>query len=72
MVKEFKKYYSEIKKEENGNGDNTIKVKCPVCHNKRLFDVINACRAEIEIKCHKCGSKIHISFESNKINVIEV
>lgn len=62
----------KLNNKESGNGDSTIKVKCPVCQNKRLFDVINACQAEIEIKCHKCGSKIHISLENNKINVIEV
>jgi DNA-directed RNA polymerase subunit RPC12/RpoP len=72
MIKEFKKYYSEIKNEENDNGGSTKKVKCPVCTNKRLFDVINAYQAEIEIKCNKCGSKIHITFDSNQINAIEI
>ncbi len=35
------------------------KVKCPVCSNKRLMDLITAEKAELEIKCPKCGRIIY-------------
>jgi uncharacterized Zn finger protein len=43
------------------------KVKCPVCSNKRLMDLITAEKAELEIKCPKCGRIIHLTFIKNRI-----
>lgn len=72
MIKEVRKSYRDIGEEKNAKEIKAKKVKCPVCTNKRLFDVINAYQAEIEIKCPKCGSKINIFFESHQINVTAV
>jgi len=47
--------------------DIAIKVKCPVCSNKRLFDLVSATQAELIIKCPKCKKLIHLSLKDNKI-----
>ncbi|WP_176718783.1 hypothetical protein [Caloranaerobacter ferrireducens] len=43
------------------------KVKCPVCPNKRLLDMVSAEQAELIIKCPRCKNIINLSFENNKI-----
>jgi ribosomal protein S27E len=43
------------------------KVKCPMCKNKRLMDMISAEKAELVIKCPICKNIIHLSFNKNKI-----
>lgn len=59
----------QYKKERNKNiNDKAKKVKCPCCSNQRLFDMIKAEQAEIEIKCQKCGRTINILFEHDQIH----
>lgn len=49
-------------------GENIAKkVKCPVCNNKRLMDMVSAKQAEVEIKCPICKNTIHLTFHNNKI-----
>jgi len=43
------------------------KVKCPVCNNKRLLDLVVAKEGELKIKCPKCRRIIDIVFQDNKI-----
>lgn len=43
------------------------KVKCPVCPNKRLFDMVSANEAEFIIKCPRCGRTIDLTFKNNQI-----
>lgn len=64
----LKESCEKIIEEKNVTKEKVKKVECPVCSNRRLFDMINADQAELEIKCPKCGSKIHVSFVHNQIN----
>ncbi|CDI41040.1 conserved protein of unknown function [Tepidanaerobacter acetatoxydans Re1] len=43
------------------------KVRCPVCSNKRLFDLVSATQAELIIKCPKCRNLIYLYFQNNQI-----
>jgi|GEM_PF-3363265 len=49
-----------------------VKVKCPVCTNKRLMDMITARAAELEIKCPRCGSIINLTLKDNRIKARKV
>lgn len=45
----------------------TVKVKCPVCTNKRLLDMVSGNQAEITIKCPRCQRIISLTFRKNRI-----
>lgn len=44
-----------------------IKIKCPVCSNKRLMDLVSGKDGELLIKCPKCKNIIDIAFTDNRI-----
>ena len=44
-----------------------IKIQCPVCANKRLFDLVCGRDGELLIKCPRCKSIIDVSFINNRI-----
>ena len=44
-----------------------IKIKCPVCSNKRLMDLVSGKDGELLIKCPKCKKIIDVAFENNRI-----
>ena len=46
-------------------------VECPFCRKKRrLFDLLgNNNKANIEIKCKQCGSKLRISINGDDIKI---
>jgi len=43
------------------------KIKCPVCNNKRLLDLVVAKDGEVMIKCPKCRRIIDVTFQDNRI-----
>jgi phage FluMu protein Com len=43
------------------------KIKCPVCNNKRLLDLVVAKDGEVMIKCPKCKRIIDVTFQDNRI-----
>ena len=45
----------------------TKKIKCPVCNNKRLLDLVVAKDGEVMIKCPKCRRIIDVTFQDNRI-----
>lgn len=44
-----------------------IRVPCPCCRNKRLFDADPHTEGNIQIKCPICKSVIEISLHNQKI-----
>ncbi|MFA9398368.1 MAG: hypothetical protein ACERKV_08905 [Clostridiaceae bacterium] len=63
----------QLKKERNKViGIKAEKIPCPCCTNKRLMDMVHAEKAELEIKCQKCGRTIHLYMEHDQIHAIAV
>lgn len=44
-----------------------IRVPCPCCRNKRLFDADLCTEGIIKIKCPICKAVVAVSFHKNKI-----
>jgi len=49
-----------------------IRVACPTCRNKRLFDLSPETMGSIEIKCPKCGSIIIVIIHNGKIRTEQI
>ena len=49
-----------------------LKVACPCCRNKRLFDIAPETVGTIEIKCPRCGRIIVITIKNKKIRTEQI
>lgn len=52
--------------------EEAIQVACPVCKNRRLFDLSPETSGMIEIKCPRCGKIITISIKNKKIRTEQI
>jgi len=43
------------------------KIPCPLCSNKRLIDINNYLKCDIEIKCNRCKNIINIFDDNGEI-----
>lgn len=49
-----------------------IKIKCPVCSNTRLLDMVRGRDAVFEIKCPRCASIINLAVKNNRVTTKKV